>query len=288
MILVTGAKGFVGRSLLDVLQQQEFPVKIYTGRINDPLNLRAELLDVDTVIHLAGSETRDRVRLLKHVDIEGTERLLEESQRADVKRIIFLSRLNADPASIYPLLRAKGEVERLIRRSGIDYMIVRSATLFGRDDRFLNVIVSLAAWTWPLVWIPGGGKVAMQPLWVEDLVRCLAACLQRPDLIGETIELAGEERMHYGEIVRQTLSVAGLQRIPFGPVVKIIRPLNRLLFGWWRRPPVTRFMMDRFSVPEVVADDAIYNYFGVRPSRMNQRISYLRGPHLRRRLFRLR
>lgn len=127
----------------------------------------------------------------------------------------------------------------------------------------------------------------MQPLWVEDLVRCLAACLQRPDLIGETIELAGEERMRYGEIVRQTLSVAGLQRVPFGPAVKIIRPLNALLFGWWRRPPVTRFMMDRFSVPEVVADDAIYNYFGVRPSRMNQRISYLRGPHLRRRLFRL-
>jgi uncharacterized protein YbjT (DUF2867 family) len=287
MILVTGGTGFVGRSLLDVLQQQELPVKVYTGRINDPLSLRAELLDVDTVIHLAGSETRDRVRLLKHVDVEGTERLLEESRRAHVQRILFLSRLNADPASIYPLLRAKGEVERLIRYSGFDYVIVRSATLYGRDDRFLNVIVSLAAWTWPLVWMPGGGKVAMQPLWVEDLVRCFAACLQRPDLIGETIELAGEERMRYAEIVRQVLSVAGLRRIPFGPAIKIIRPLNRVLFGLWRRPPVTRFMMDRFSVPEVVADDAIYNYFGFRPSRMNERISYLRGPHLRRRLFRL-
>jgi uncharacterized protein YbjT (DUF2867 family) len=287
MILVTGGTGFVGRSLLDVLQQQELPVKVYTGRINDPLSLRAELLDVDTVIHLAGSETRDRVRLLKHVDVEGTERLLEESRRAHVQRILFLSRLNADPASIYPLLRAKGEVERLIRHSGFDYVIVRSATLYGRDDRFLNVVVSLAAWTWPLVWMPGGGKVAMQPLWVEDLVRCFAACLQRPDLIGETIELAGEERMRYAEIVRQVLSVAGLRRIPFGPAIKIIRPLNRVLFGLWRRPPVTRFMMDRFSVPEVVADDVIYNYFGFRPSRMNERISYLRGPHLRRRLFRL-
>ena len=128
----------------------------------------------------------------------------------------------------------------------------------------------------------------MQPLWIEDLVRCLTACLQRPDLIGETIELAGEERMRYSEIVRQTLSVAGLRRIHFGSAIKIIRPLNRLLFGWWRRPPVTRFMMDRFSVPEVVADDALYKYFGFRPSRMNDRISYLRGPHLRRRLFRLR
>ncbi len=288
MILVTGATGFIGRSLMTVLQNQERPVKAYTGRINDPLGLRAELLDVETIIHLAGAEGRGRIRLLRHVDLEGTERLVEESQRAKVKRIIYVSRLNADRASSYPLLRIKGKVERLLEQSGMSYTIIRSANLYGRDDHFLNVITSLAAWTWPLVWLPGGGRGAMQPLWVEDLVHCLVASLDNPELINQTVEVAGEERQRYVEIVQLALAISGLRRIPFGPAIKLIRPLSALLFGWWRRPPITRFMMDRFTVPEVAPLDSVYRQFGFRPSRMNQRISYLRASGLRLRLFRLR
>lgn len=287
MVLVTGSTGFIGQSLMPALERQERPVKVYHGRMNDPLSLRAELLDVDTVIHLAGTEARDRVRLLRHVDVEGTERLLEESQRARVSQLIVISRLNADPNSLFALLRAKGEVERLVRKSGIPFTIVRSATLYGRYDRFLNVIAGLAAWTWPLVWLPAGGRVAMQPLWVEDLVRCLVACLERPDLLGMTIELAGEERLHYRDITRQVLVTAGMRRFPLSVSPKLIRPLSALLFGWWTRPPVTRFYMDRFSAPEVAPTDSVLNHFGFRPAHMTQQMAYLRHAGLRWRIFSL-
>jgi uncharacterized protein YbjT (DUF2867 family) len=276
MILVTGASGFIGRSLLLALSDAERPVKAYRGRINDPLSLRAELLDVDTVFHLAGSETRDRVRLLKHVDVEGTERLLEECRRARVERFILVSRLNADPHSLYPLLKAKGQQERLILDSGIPYTILRSATLFGKEDRFLNVISALAAWSWPFVWLPGGGRVAMQPLWVEDLVRCLMLCLERNDLVNQTLEVGGEERLHYAAIVRHVLAMTGTRRIPLGFGVKLMRPISAVLFGWWPRPPVTRFFLDRFSVPEVVALDSVNRQFGFRPARLAGHTAYLR------------
>ena len=138
MILVTGSTGFIGRSLCDALNQQELPFRAYSGRIDDLKALRAELVDVDTVIHLASAESHDRVRLLQQVDVHGTELLLDECRQADVARIIAVSRLNADPASMYALLRAKGEMERHIIRGGIPYTIIRSATLFGRDDRFLT------------------------------------------------------------------------------------------------------------------------------------------------------
>ena len=108
MIMVTGASGFIGRSLMRILESQEREVRAYSGRMNDPLRLREELEGVTTVIHLAGSERRGRARLLQHVDVEGTERLLEECGRAGVQRLLFVSRLGADPNSIYPLLRAKG------------------------------------------------------------------------------------------------------------------------------------------------------------------------------------
>jgi NADH dehydrogenase len=286
MILVTGAEGFVGRSIMRALAQEEREAKAYGGRINDPLRLRAELEGVNSVIHLCGAEAHDRVRQLDHVDVEGTERLLEESQRAELSRLNIISRLNADPNSLHPLLRAKGEVERLVRQSGLPYTILRSATLFGREDRFLNVIGGLAAWSWPFAWLPGGGYVAMQPLWVEDVARCLVACLDRPDLLGKTIEVAGEERLRYVEIVQQILVTARLRRRPIAISLNLVRPLSALLFGWRRRPPVTRFMMDRFSVPEVAPLDSVLRNFGFHPARMGQRMTYLRQRGLRGRLFR--
>jgi NADH dehydrogenase len=286
MVLVTGSTGFVGRSLMHAMAQTGRPARAYSGRINDPRGLREALEGVTGVIHLAGAERRDRKRLLQHVDVEGTERLLEEMRRAQVGQLIVLSRLNAEPASMHALLRAKGQVERLVRQSGIPSVIVRSATLYGRDDRFLNVITSLAFWTWPVVWLPGGGRVAMQPLWVEDLARCLAACCDRDDLMGKTIELAGEERFRYSELVRQLLNTAGINRYALGVSPKLVRPLSALFFGWWRRPPVTRFLMDRFSTPEVAPTDSVYDHFGFRPGRIGQHISYLRGSGQRWRLFR--
>jgi NADH dehydrogenase len=159
--------------------------------------------------------------------------------------------------------------------------------LFGARDRFLNVIASLSAWTWPIAWLPGGGRVIMQPLWVEDLVRCLVETLDRADLEGKTVEVAGQERLQYREIVRMVLATAGLKRKPISASLPFSKPWNNLLFSWWRRPPITRFFMDSFTVPDVAPVDTVYQTYGFRPRLMGNQIGYLRGPHLRRRLFQL-
>jgi uncharacterized protein YbjT (DUF2867 family) len=145
--------------------------------------------------------------------VEGTQRLIEAARRAGVQRLIVPSRLNADANSIHPLLRAKGEVERLVSRSGIPYTIVRTTSLFGRDDRFSEIILSLAIWSWPVVWLPAGGKTPTQPLWVEDYAYCLLKTLERPDLVNRTITVAGAERLSYREVMRAILNVTGRQRI---------------------------------------------------------------------------
>ncbi|MBK7893619.1 MAG: NAD(P)H-binding protein [Candidatus Promineifilaceae bacterium] len=286
MILVTGATGFIGRSLMACLEREGIAARAYQGRINDPLTLRQELAGITTVIHLAGSEARGRNRLLNHVDVDGSERLVEEARRTNVQRIIFASRLGADPASMHPLLRAKGQVERIIQRSGIEYTILRSSTLYGRTDRFFEIIVGLAIWTWPFVWLPGGGKMGMQPLWVEDFVRCLVQSLSRPNLINKTIPVAGSEQLAYATLVQQLLSVAGYRRIPLPLPMLLFRPLTPMLFNWWYWPAVSRYFMDRFFVPEVTDHDTTYRHFGFRPARIRDTISYLRRSGLALRIFR--
>jgi len=286
MILVTGATGFIGRSLMTWLAREERTVKAYNGRINSPIDLRTQLKGVDTVIHLAGAEARGRPRLLQKVDVEGTRRLLEECVRAEVSHFVYPSRIGAEPQALHPLLQAKGEVERMVQKSGLPYTILRSATLYGRNDRFFEILVSLAFWSWPFVWLPGGGRIAWQPLWVEDFVRCLAATLDRSDLHNKTITIAGEERLRYAQLMRQLLRVSGYRRLPVSLPLVLLRPLSTLLFGWWYWPPVSRFFADRFFVPEVAPHDSVLRQFGFHPGRIADHISYLRRPGMALRLFR--
>lgn len=286
MILVTGSTGFIGRALGRALDHAGYEWRPYGGRMNNPQALRDELAGAAIVIHLAGAEARGSNRLLQHVDIEGTQRLLEEARRAGVDRIVVPSRLNADPHAMQALLRAKGEVERLVRQSGIPHTILRTSTLFGRDDRFSEIIYSLALWSWPLAWVPGGGKTPMQPLWVEDYVYCLINTLELPDRFSGTVAVAGTELMSYREIVRAILHVTGKKRLLLPVPMTPARRAARLFLGWWFWPPASRYFVDRFFVPDVTDLDAIPRRFGFRPARFGETITYLNRPGMSRRLFR--
>lgn len=285
-ILVTGATGFVGRSVMAWLEQEGYEARPYHGRLTDALALRQELAGVHTVIHLASAEGRGRRRLLQHVDIDGLERLLDRCRRDGVQRFIFLSRSGADPNSLHPLLQTKGVLERMVQKSGLPTIILRATTAYGPGDRHLEMIASLAYWSWPFVWLPGGGRRVLQPIWVEDLARCLTLTLERPDFLGKTIAIGGEERLPYREIVRQILAVLGIRRIPLPIPLILMRPITRLLFSWWYWPPVSNFFVDRFFVPEAADFDSILRQFGYRPARLSETLNYLGRPGLRWRLFR--
>lgn len=287
MILVTGATGFIGRSLMACFEREGIEARPYRDRLLTHLKLREQLAGVHTVIHLAGTEARGRSRLLQQVDIEGSESLLSECSRADIKHLVFVSRIGADPASMHPLLQAKGEIERMIKNSGLAYTILRSTSLYGRDDRFTEILLSLALWSWPFVWLPGRGEMAMQPLWVEDFIRCLLIVVKHPaDFQGRTISVGGEERLRYHELITLLLTVSGKNRLAVPLPLPLLRPLSKLLFQWWYWPPVSQFLVDRFFVPEVTRTDAVLRSFGFRPGRLASQIIYLRRPGLYRRLFR--
>jgi NADH dehydrogenase len=286
MILITGADGFIGRALGRALDRAAIPWRPYDGRMSSRESLGDELAGVATVIHLAGSEARGRKRLLQYVDVAGTERLIEACRSAGVARLIVPSRLNADPHSLHALLRAKGEVERLVRHSGIPYTVLRTTTLFGRDDRFSEILYSLALWSWPVVWLPGGGRMPMQPLWVEDYVQCLVKLLDQPETIDRVMAVGGAERLSYKDVIKTILNVTGLSRIALPLPLSLAHWLARIFLSWWYWPPLSRFAINRFFAPEVTNLDAVQRQFGFQPARFGETISYLNRRGLRWRLFR--
>ena len=287
MLLLTGATGFLGKSTQKALQASAIPYRIFDGNINDFEHLRDALTDIETVVHLAGAEARGRPRFLRQVDIRGTDTLLSALKFRNVKHLIVISRLNAQPNATHTLLRAKGLVEQRVIASGIPYTILRFASLFGKNDRLTNSIAAVSAWTWPVVLLPAGGLTALQPLWVEDAARCIAETVGNSSLLNQRIDLAGDERMHYRELVQQVLTAAGLRRyqLPIRPV--LARTLNRTTAWMLRRPPITRFDHDRLITSEVTNLNTVYSHFGFRPNRFHQHLSHLRRSHHRRKLWQM-
>lgn len=285
-LLVTGATGFIGRSVMAQLHRAGIDAHPFQGRINNYLDLREALEGKTTVIHLAGSETRGRNRLLNHVDIEGTARLIEECKRVNIQHLIIISRIGAEAKSIHRLLAAKGKIEKMVQQSEIPATIIRSASVYGFGDRYFEAILGISYWSFPFSWLPGGGNETWQPLWVEDLARCIIATLNRPDLQGKTVTIAGEEHIQYQELVKRILAVAGVRRFPVRLPMTLLRPISRLLFWWWFWPPATSYFVDRFFVPEAIEYDSVLRTFGFRPAHLNQTMNYLRRPGLRWRFFR--
>lgn len=288
MYLITGSNGFVGRSVVRALDQLGLPHSGLTGRLNDVEQIASQLEDIDIIIHLASSVRYGRERRLSSTDIDGTRNLIEACRGTGVNHIVYISQLGADPQSLYPVMRAKGVIEEMLLKSGIPVTIIRSATLYGRDDRFLTPIISLAFWNWPFVWLPGGGRSLLQPLWVEDLVRIIIEVSDTLDLKGyrgKIYTAAGEERFHYADLVRLVLETANLNRRLLPVNMTWVRLATRALFGWRRNPPITLFFLDRLNKPEIADLDIVHRQFNFHPTRMMDQISYLRRPGLARYVF---
>src|SRR5690554_4093579 len=219
MILVTGGTGFVGKALIRHLVENGLPVRtlirpstrspnlprgvpvdVAVTALNDERGLRAAMVGVDTVYHLASGEWKGARASLMEIDIQGTQAVVRAAQDAGVERIFYISHLGADRASAYPVLKVKAIAEEYIRRSGLDYTILRSAILFGPGDGLTTGLARIMQAVPFGLLTPGDGSVLLQPLWVEDLVTCLVWALDDPDTRNRTFEVGGPEYLTFSQV----------------------------------------------------------------------------------------
>ena len=94
------------------------------GDLKDANSLRAACAGADAVITTANSVGRAGDDTVESVDRHGNRNLVESADAAGVRRFLFISALGADTQSPMPFLRAKGETEKRIRDSSMDWTIL--------------------------------------------------------------------------------------------------------------------------------------------------------------------
>lgn len=300
MILVTGGTGFIGRALVRHLVELGYPVRtlirpspssprlprsvavdVAVSSLNDERGLRAAMVGVEVIYHLASGEWRGPRASLMDIDIQGTRAVVEAAEDAGVKRIFYISHLGADRASAYPVLKAKGIAEEFIRRSSLTYTILRSAIVYGPNDRFTTGLARILGAVPLFFLMPGNGRIVLQPLWVEDLVTCLIWALDDPETQNKVIDIGGPEYLTFQQIVQLVMQETGLKRTIIHLPPPYVRGLTVMLESMIPDLPTSVYWLDYMAVNRTTALDTMPRTFNLMPARMSQRLAYLREQNWR-------
>lgn len=294
MILITGATGFIGRALVRQLSSIGYPlralirpssktprlpkgvpVEVAVVSLADTRGLRAAMRDVETVIHLASAENQGTRGNLSLTDIQGTQNLVDAAADAGVDRILYLSHLGAARASGYPAFKAKGIAEEAIRAGTTPYTIIRTSLVYGPEDHFTNNISRLIRSSVGIFPIASGGRVVVQPVWVENLVTCMIWSLQNEGTLNQVYEVGGNEFFTLQQIIEIIMDVTQRRRrlVPLSPIT--LRAITVFLEGILPNFPISSFFLDYFAVNRTTSVDAMPRHFGLMPARFSYRIDYL-------------
>src|SRR6476619_5931022 len=129
VLLLTGATGLVGSTLLRRLTAEGEPVRclvrdprrlgaervrvqIALGDLADPPSFRNAMRGVRTVVHLASSIRDQPQGSIEELNAIATWRMVEAAERAGVQRFVFFSALGASSHDRTRFLRATALAER--------------------------------------------------------------------------------------------------------------------------------------------------------------------------------
>ncbi len=138
--------------------------------------------------------------------VENSRILYEAAALAGVGRIVHFSVANASQDSGLPYFRGQGQVEGILRDTGIPHAIIRPTLVFGEGDLLLNNM----AWAlrrFSVFPVYRDGDYPVQPIYAEDL----AAQAVAAGWMGENIvtDAAGPETFTFEELLRLLASAVG-------------------------------------------------------------------------------
>lgn len=207
---ITGATGFLGKHLIPEIQKLDFT--ILKGDLNDKAILNKNLKDVDTVIHLAALIKSRKKSPFYKVNALGTQNLVNACIKAGVKNILFISSYLADPfykKSAYGQSKLKGE--EIIKKSGLNFIILRPTLIYGEGDKSLFKLIKLIKKS-PIIPVFGHGNYYLQPVYVKNVVKAIKFILEKNIFNKKTYHLAGKS-LTYNEIIYQICKKLNKKRI---------------------------------------------------------------------------
>ena len=248
-ILVTGASGFVGKSLTAELFRQVYAIGaavrstksqinnaevVVVGEIDGKTDWTNALRSVEVVIHLAA-----RVHVMKEnfanplaefrkVNVEGTQQLAQSAVNAGVKRFVYVSsvKVNGEQTGLSPFTEldipnpqdpygvSKWEAEqgmmRIAEKTGMEVVIIRPPLVYGAGVKAnFATMMRVVKQGIPLPF--GAIRNKRSFIYVGNLVSLILRCVDHPAAANQTFLVSDGHDISTTELLRGCALALGVK-----------------------------------------------------------------------------
>ncbi len=281
LILITGATGYVGGELLNVVLAAGYPVRclvrrpevlqakrlsgveIVAGDVLEVVSLRAALAGVDTAYYLVHSMGSDQS--FEEQDRTAAQNFADAAREAGVRRIMYLGGLGHNAEQLSAHLRSRHEVGDILRSTGVPVIEFRASVVIGSGSLSFEMIRALVE-RLPVMIAPRWVSVPAQPIAIADLLAYLLAALDLPVDGNKTFEIGGADQVSYGGLMKEYARQRGLKRLVIS--VPLLTPRLSSLWLGLVTPVyvrVGRKLIESICHATVVEDQTALAVFKIRP-----------------------
>jgi uncharacterized protein YbjT (DUF2867 family) len=233
-VLLAGATGYLGGYIARELMKRSFSVRaiarnpekleqnniavteVIGAEVTNPEAVRGCCSGMDVVISTIGiTRQRDGLTYMD-VDYRANMNLLEEAERAGVKKYIYISVLNGEYLRYLKICEAKERFVTALKSSGLSHCIVRPNGFFSDMAEFYNMAKK------GRVYLFGNGEFKANPIHGADLA---VVCVDAIETSEPEIRVGGPDTMTQNE-----MAVLAFRALGMAPRISHIPNWGRVVF----------------------------------------------------------
>jgi len=278
MILLIGATSFLGPHVLGKLLENSYRVNclVRTDSNKSKLEEASRSLGKEVKFSTGTLQSGDSIIsaikaadiIIYMIDLKHTQLLknfLGAANRAGTKRVVFISSTTVLIPAENKIKEEKINSERLIKKSKLDYTILRPAMIYGcpDDTNFSKMIRFIKKRGFFITF--GSGNNLIQPIYIGDVACAAARVLGNKKTYGKTYNLAGQKPLKYNDMIKIVKSKMGKQF----KVIKLPIGLSKFLISVYskisKNPVLTPEQIERMGIDKRYSYEEAKRDFGFSP-----------------------